>query len=106
MSSGRLVPAYAHSALALGGSLDPEPDTQSPFLRCERIASGRACAFYGVAEFTRDTDFAILAETANLARCRSHRRSAGPRIHFRCLHPEALVRFMIGHRGAVLGNWP
>jgi hypothetical protein len=31
---------------------------------------GQACAFYGAAEFSRDTDFAILADSANLARLR------------------------------------
>ena len=29
---------------------------------------GQACVFYGAAEFSRDTDFAILASPANLAR--------------------------------------
>ncbi len=27
--------------LALGGSLEPEPDTQSPFIRCGRMAYKR-----------------------------------------------------------------
>ena len=31
---------------------------------------GQACVFYGAAEFSRDTDFAFLADTANLARLR------------------------------------
>ena len=31
---------------------------------------GQACVFYGAAEFSRDTDFAILADAANLARLR------------------------------------
>jgi hypothetical protein len=31
---------------------------------------GQACVFYGAAEFSRDTDFAILADPANLARLR------------------------------------
>jgi hypothetical protein len=29
------------------------------------LMGGQACVFYGAAEFNRDTDFAILAETAN-----------------------------------------
>jgi len=35
-----------------------------------RIAflSGQACVFYGAAEFSCDTDFAILADAANIAR--------------------------------------
>jgi len=29
---------------------------------------GQACVFYGAAEFSRDTDLAILAEASNLER--------------------------------------
>ena len=62
--------------------------------------------FYGAAEFSRDTDFAILADAENLARL--HRALAnleaeviavppfeaeyldrGHAIHFRCRHPDA-----------------
>ena len=32
------------------------------------LMGGQACVFYGAAEFSRDTDFAILASPANLAR--------------------------------------
>ena len=67
---------------------------------------GQACVFYGAAEFSRDTDLAILASPDNLA-CFSvaladldaeciavppfeaqylHR---GHAVHFRCHHPEA-----------------
>jgi hypothetical protein len=36
------------------------------------LMGGQACVFYGAAEFSRDTDFAILADAANLARlCRT-----------------------------------
>jgi hypothetical protein len=67
---------------------------------------GQACVFYGAAEFSRDTDFAILAAAANIARLRKalaelqaepiavppfaikHLRR-GHAIHFRCQHPEA-----------------
>lgn len=68
---------------------------------------GQACVFYGAAEFSRDTDLAVLADAANLARLRTalaelqaeliavpsfglkHLRW-GHAIHFRCRHPEAL----------------
>jgi hypothetical protein len=68
---------------------------------------GQACVFYGGAEFSRDTDLAIVADAANCARLRRAlddlqaeviavpplelkylRR--GHAIHFRCRHPEAL----------------
>jgi hypothetical protein len=32
---------------------------------------GQACVFYGAAEFSRDTDFAVLASPANLARLKA-----------------------------------
>ena len=34
------------------------------------LMGGQACVFYGAAEFSRDTDFAIIADAANLARMR------------------------------------
>ena len=34
------------------------------------LMGGQACVFYGAAEFSRDTDFAILADAANLRRLR------------------------------------
>jgi hypothetical protein len=67
---------------------------------------GQACVFYGAAEFSRDTDLAIVADAANLARLRRalddlqaevvtvppfelrHLRR-GHAVHFRCQHPEA-----------------
>jgi hypothetical protein len=71
------------------------------------LMGGQACVFYGAAEFSRDTDFAILADAANLARLRkalaelraepiavppfeSEHLKRGHAIHFRCQHPEAL----------------
>jgi len=68
---------------------------------------GQACVFYGAAEFSRDTDFAILAGAANLARLRKALAALqaepiavppfairflrrGHAIHFRCQHPDAL----------------
>src|SRR5208282_5223133 len=70
------------------------------------LMGGQACVFYGAAEFSRDTDFAILADAANLARLRralaelEAERIAippfeikylrrGHAVHFRCRHPEA-----------------
>jgi hypothetical protein len=70
------------------------------------LMGGQACVFYGAAEFSRDTDFAILADAANLGRLREalaelqatviavppfelkHLRR-GHAIHFRCQHPDA-----------------
>jgi hypothetical protein len=71
------------------------------------LMGGQACVFYGAAEFSRDTDFAILADAANLARLRQGLAELraepiavppfalkylrqGHAIHFRCQHPEAL----------------
>ncbi len=68
---------------------------------------GQACVFYGAAEFSRDTDFAILADAANLARLRKALAELqaeliavppftirylrrGHAIHFRCQHPDVL----------------
>lgn len=67
---------------------------------------GQACVFYGGAEFSRDTDLAILADAANLVRLKKAlvelqaeliaiptlelkylRR--GHAVHFRCHHPDA-----------------
>jgi hypothetical protein len=71
------------------------------------LMGGQACVFYGAAEFSRDTDFAILADAANLARLRRALAELeaeliavppfeikylrqGHAVHFRCRHPEAL----------------
>ena len=70
------------------------------------LMGGQACVFYGAAEFSRDTDLAVLAEPDNLDRLRvaladlQAERIAMPpfeidfllrghAIHFRCQHPEA-----------------
>lgn len=67
---------------------------------------GQACVFYGAAEFSRDIDFAILADSANLDRLRKalaelqadqiavppftlENLRRGHAIHFRSQHPEA-----------------
>lgn len=81
----------------------------STFQSCEvraLLMGGQACVFYGAAEFSRDTDFAILADEANLERLqraieelqasviavpsfsREH-LERGHAVHFRCQHPEA-----------------
>jgi len=66
---------------------------------------GQACVFYGAAEFSRDSDFAILADAENLDRLRgalAELRAGvievppfdvtylekGHAIHFRCRHLE------------------
>jgi hypothetical protein len=71
------------------------------------LMGGQACVLYGAAEFSRDTDFAILADTANLGRLRKALSELeaepiavppfelkflrrGHALHFRCKHPEAL----------------
>ena len=71
------------------------------------LMGGQACVFYGAAEFSRDTDFAILADAANIARLRKALADLraeciamppfelkylrrGHALHFRCQHPEAL----------------
>src|SRR5437899_4095058 len=67
---------------------------------------GQACVFYGAAEFSRDTDLAILASTENLSRLSAALQDLqaeviavppfdakylrkGHAVHFRCHHPEA-----------------
>ena len=71
------------------------------------LMGGQACVFYGAAEFSRDTDFAILADAANLVRLRKALAELraepiavppfeikylrqGHAVHFRCQHPEAV----------------
>ncbi len=70
------------------------------------LMGGQACVFYGAAEFSRDTDFALLADQANLERLNAALRELrasviavpplsldhlrrGHAVHFRCQHPEA-----------------
>lgn len=67
---------------------------------------GQACVLYGAAEFSRDTDLAVLADPQNLDRLRSaldelqaeciavppfraEFLEMGLAVHFRCRHPEA-----------------
>jgi hypothetical protein len=70
------------------------------------LMGGQACVLYGAAEFSRDTDLAILASPANLARLQhalddlqaaviaappfqAKYLRRGHAVHFRCRHPEA-----------------
>lgn len=96
----------------------------STFQNCKvraLLMGGQACVFYGGAEFSRDTDFAILADEANLARMGEALRVlqadviavppfsmqhllGGHAVHFRCQHPEARgmrVDVMAKMRGVV-----
>jgi len=67
---------------------------------------GQACVFYGAAEFSRDTDLAIVADAANVARMKGALAELqaeviavpplqlkylrrGHAVHFRCRHPDA-----------------
>jgi hypothetical protein len=83
------------------------------------LMGGQACVFYGAAEFSRDINFVLLANAANLTRLRgalddlraqpiavptldlrSLRR--GHAVHFRCMHPDAhrlRIDFMSRMRG-------
>lgn len=68
---------------------------------------GQACVFYGAAEFSRDTDLAILASSDNLAKLdkalidldaqviavppfEARYLRKGHAVHFRCNHPAAM----------------
>jgi hypothetical protein len=70
------------------------------------LMGGQACVFYGGAEFSRDTDLAVLPSPDNLARLREALAELaaepvavpslaeryllrGHAVHFRCRHPEA-----------------
>ena len=70
------------------------------------LMGGQACVLYGAAEFSRDTDLNVLADTENLGRLSAalHELQAtciavppwdwayldrGHALHFRCAHPDA-----------------
>src|SRR5713101_2279817 len=95
-SEGRLIPNPIRKVLSS--------------MRAHRVRAllmgGQACVFYGAAEFSRDTDLAIVADVVNLARLRKALAELqadpiavppfalkflrrGHAIHFRCQHPEA-----------------
>jgi len=71
------------------------------------LMGGQACVFYGAAEFSRDTDFAVLADASNLSAIRSALEDLqaeliaippfevsylerGHAIHFRCRRDDVL----------------
>jgi len=71
------------------------------------LMGGQACVLYGAAEFSRDTDIAVLAEPDSLQRLASALEELhaeriavppfsaeflrrGHAVHFRCQHPDAL----------------
>lgn len=71
------------------------------------LMGGQACVLYGAAEFSRDTDLAIVASEENASRLMEAMASldaeviaippfllkhleAGHAVHFRCRHPEAV----------------
>jgi hypothetical protein len=70
------------------------------------LMGGQACVFYGAAEFSRDTDFALRADAETLQRLDAALRELeasviavpplslehlhrGHAVHFRCRHPDA-----------------
>jgi len=70
------------------------------------LMGGQACVYYGAAEFSRDTDVALLASADNVARLEGAMKELqaeviavpplqlrhlerGHAVHFRCRHPEA-----------------
>jgi hypothetical protein len=70
------------------------------------LMGGQACVLYGAAEFSRDTDIALVADADNLQRLRAalgelqadciavppfeaDYLERGHAVHFRCRHPEA-----------------
>ena len=71
------------------------------------LMGGQACVLYGAAEFSRDTDLAILASEENVGRLARAMQAleaeviavppfllcyleAGHAVHFRCRHPDAV----------------
>ena len=91
--------------------MSPNPTRRvlSTFLKCDvkaLLMGGQACILYGAAEFSRDSDFVILASIENLERLKRALRDLdakqvflpplepaylerGHACHFRCSHPEA-----------------
>ena len=72
-SAGTKPPNYGLSIWPKEAALIPNPihKVLSIFQGCEvraLLMGGQACVFYGGAEFSRDTDFAILADAENLKR--------------------------------------
>ena len=56
---------------------NPIPKVLSTFQSCgvrALLMGGQACVFYGAAEFSRDTDFALHADATNLERLQAAMR--------------------------------
>jgi len=81
------------------------------------LMGGQACVFYGAAEFSRDTDLAIVADAANVARLRRALEDlqaeviAVPPFELRYLRRGHAIHFRCRHRGVYLrmrhfGNRP
>jgi hypothetical protein len=88
------------------------------------LMGGQACVLYGAAEFSRDTDLAVLASGANLARLRlalddlraqviavppfeAKYLRAGHAVHFRCQDAEAVgMRIDVMTRMRGLDSFP
>lgn len=88
----------------------------STFRNCEvraLLMGGQACVLYGAAEFSRDTDFAVLANDENLARIgraiaelhgeviavppfAPEHLLRGHAVHFRCYHAYTRDRSVSG----------
>ena len=85
------------------------------------LMGGQACVFYGAAEFSRDIDFALHADAANLERLLKAVRELqatviavpplalshlqrGHAVHFRCQHPAAAGLRVDGRRCWVSRN--
>jgi hypothetical protein len=70
------------------------------------LMGGQACVFYGAAEFSRDTDFAILADAANVSKLRRALADlraeivAVPPFELKYLRRGHAVRFRCQHPGA------
>jgi hypothetical protein len=105
-------PFSCKALLNLGGSLDTEPDTQSPFFDPDASSAsaaqgGQACVFYGAAEFSRDGGTAItsafrsfkafssLARFSGLASMARSRDSADDDNKYEWGSTDALGRFSL-----------
>jgi hypothetical protein len=70
-SGGRRVPSYGNFICEREGRLIPTPILKVLFSFQKTTAQallmgGQACVFYGAAEFSRNTDLAVLSEPSNL----------------------------------------
>ena len=111
LNAGANLSASGKSTFILVARLTPNPILKVlSSIRAQRVRAllmgGQACVFYGAAEFSRDTDLAILASSENLARLKKALKDLqaeviavppfeakylrkGHAVHFRCHHAEA-----------------